>query len=187
MAKNNTKRQRLTQSARRLIHANGFNQTTLADIANDAEVPLGNVYYYFKTKDALAQAVIDELREEFNQLAIDLERLSDPWARVDAFLSMLVLESEKTASHGCPVGGLCMELNKSGNDLAPLANSMFQSQLDWLTQQFQQMGKLEEATDMALMLLSQLQGVALLSHIFSDPGMFTRQIVNTKSWLYTIK
>lgn len=187
MARNNTKRRRLTHAARRLIHANGLSRTTLSDIASDAEVPLGNIYYYFKTKDALAQAVIEEQLKEFRQLVRELERLADPQARIDAYLNMLVLESETTASHGCPVGGLCTELNKSGNELAGLANKMFQDQLDWLTRQFQLMGKAEEASDLALQLLSQLQGIAVLSHVFKDPGMFTQQIVNTKSWLNTIK
>jgi len=187
MARNNTKRERLTRSARRLIHANGFERTTLAEIASDAEVPLGNVYYYFKTKDALAQAVIEEQLREFRQLVLELERLADPWARIDAYLSMLVLESETTAQHGCPIGGLCTELNKSGSELAGLANTVFRSQLDWMTQQFQLTGKTEEASDLALLLLSQLQGVAVLTHVFKDPGMFTRQIVNAKSWLNEIK
>jgi len=186
MAQNNTKRQRLTHAARRLIHANGLGRTTLADIASDAEVPLGNVYYYFKTKDALAQTVIEEQLRDFRQLVHELDRLVDPLARIDAYLNMQVLESETTARHGCPVGSLCMELNKSGSDLASLANSMLQEQLGWLTRQFQLMGKGDEAPELAVQLLSQVQGIAVLSQVFQDPGMLTQQIVNTKSWLHTI-
>jgi TetR/AcrR family transcriptional repressor of nem operon len=186
MIRTNSKRERLTAAARRLIHATGYTQTTLADIAQAADVPLGNVYYYFKTKDALAQAVIVEQLQEFKQLTQELDRLSDPRARIDGFLSMLVLESEPIAAHGCPVGSLCTELNKGDNPLAKLANGMLQAQLDWLTRQFQQMGKTEEALELALQLLAQLQGATVLTHVFNDPNMFTRQIVNAKSWLYDI-
>jgi len=43
------KRTRLINTMRRnLPTEHGFSQTTLADIARDSGVPLGNVYYYFK-------------------------------------------------------------------------------------------------------------------------------------------
>lgn len=186
MSRTNTKRERLTAAARRLIHAVGYSQTTLADIAQDAEVPLGNVYYYFKTKEALAQAVIEDRQQEFTQLTRELDRLSDPWARIDGYLSMLVLEGESIAHHGCPIGGLCTELNKGGSPLAKQANDLLQSQSDWLTRQFQQIGKSEDPAELALQLLAQLQGATVLAHAFKDPNLFTRQIASAKSWLYEL-
>ena len=186
MSQSNSKRERLTAAARQLIHATGYTQTTLADIAQAADVPLGNVYYYFKTKQVLAQAVIEEQRQEFNQLTQELDRMSEPRARIDGFLNMLVLESESIAAHGCPIGSLCTELNKSDTQLAKLANALMESQLEWLTRQFRQMGKTEEAAELALQLLAQLQGATVLTHVFQDPNMFTRQIANAKSWLYEL-
>ena len=47
------KRGRLVAAAREVMYANGVNGTSLADIAAAAGVPLGNVYYYFRTKEAL--------------------------------------------------------------------------------------------------------------------------------------
>ena len=41
------KRSRLLSAAMGLAYQNGFGATSLADIAREAEVPLGNVYYYF--------------------------------------------------------------------------------------------------------------------------------------------
>lgn len=183
MARTNSKKARLTTAARHLIHTAGFTQTTLADIARTADIPLGNVYYYFKTKHALAQAVIAEQAAEFEQLSRELNRLSDPRARIDGFLSMLVLASESIAAHGCPVGGMCTELNKSENPLARQANALLRNQVDWLQHQFHHMGKGEDAMELALQLLAQLQGAAVLAHAFSDPKLFTRQIANAKLWL----
>ncbi|MEJ2389845.1 MAG: TetR/AcrR family transcriptional regulator [Gammaproteobacteria bacterium] len=183
MARTNNKRERLTQAARQLIHASGYNQTTLADIAQAAEVPLGNVYYYFKTKDALGQAVIEAQLKEFEQLVSELDRLGEPRARIDGFLSLRVLDSDVVAAHGCPVAGLCTELNKSESPLASQANALLQAQLDWLTEQFQQLGRQEEAQELALQLLTQLQGATVLTHIFKDPRLITRQIANAKTWL----
>ena len=53
------KRERLVASAGDLLHRQGVMATTLAQVAEAADVPPGNVYYYFKTKDDLVRAVID--------------------------------------------------------------------------------------------------------------------------------
>ena len=52
------KRARLVAAACRVLHEQGVERTTLADIAKAAYVPVGNVYYYFKTKDQLVEAAI---------------------------------------------------------------------------------------------------------------------------------
>jgi len=45
------KRDRLIAAAGETIYRQGVEATTIADIAEAADVPVGNVYYYFKTKD----------------------------------------------------------------------------------------------------------------------------------------
>ena len=59
------KRERLVASAAALFHHQGVQRTTLAEVATDADVPLGNVYYYFKTKDDLVAAVIGSMEGQF--------------------------------------------------------------------------------------------------------------------------
>jgi AcrR family transcriptional regulator len=53
------KRDRLVAGAREAIHRQGVEATTLADIAEASGVPLGNVYYYFKSQGELVAAAID--------------------------------------------------------------------------------------------------------------------------------
>jgi AcrR family transcriptional regulator len=53
------KRDRLIAGARETIHRQGFEATTIADIAQASDVPVSNVYYYFKSKDELVAAAID--------------------------------------------------------------------------------------------------------------------------------
>src|SRR5260370_14383371 len=52
------KRSRLVSAAVGLAYQNGVEATSLADIAREAQVPLGNVYYYFKTKDQIGEAIL---------------------------------------------------------------------------------------------------------------------------------
>jgi len=52
------KRDRLIEAAKAKFYQQGVACTTLADIAQQAQVPLGNVYYHFRTKEALVEAVV---------------------------------------------------------------------------------------------------------------------------------
>ena len=54
--KKGEKRVRLTEAAETLFSQQGVHRTTLADIAQEAEVPLGNIYYHFRTKELLIEA-----------------------------------------------------------------------------------------------------------------------------------
>lgn len=51
------KRERLLKAADELFLQKGTDLTTLADIAHASDVPLGNVYYYFKTKGEIISDV----------------------------------------------------------------------------------------------------------------------------------
>ena len=52
------KRTRLIEAAAKLVYERGFANTALSDIAREAEVPLGNIYYYFKTKAEIGEAIV---------------------------------------------------------------------------------------------------------------------------------
>src|SRR5690242_16876273 len=118
MPRKTDKRIRLIEAAKVLIHQQGFNLTTLADIAQEADVPLGNVYYYFKTKEAIGEAVIEKRAAEYAEMLARLDEIADPAARLRAFVDTSVEELELIARYGCPVGGLCQELGKQGGSLA---------------------------------------------------------------------
>jgi AcrR family transcriptional regulator len=54
------RRERILDAARKLIAEHGFEATSTKVIAAEAGVPSGLVFYYFETKDALIDAIIDE-------------------------------------------------------------------------------------------------------------------------------
>src|SRR5689334_15740575 len=106
------KRRRLVEGARLLLHQQGVEKTTLADIAQAADVPVGNVYYYFKTKDELVQAAIDARAQDIETALAALDRHRSPKARLKAFVKLLTTQRELAARYGCPHGTLNSELNK---------------------------------------------------------------------------
>jgi len=52
-------RARILASARKLIAQHGFEATSTKDIAADAGVPSGLVFYYFKSKDELLETIFE--------------------------------------------------------------------------------------------------------------------------------
>src|SRR5690349_20309649 len=116
-AQSRSKRDRLVAGGRELIHQQGVEKTTIADIARAADVPVGNVYYYFKTKDDLVQAALAGHAQNVRAVLDSLERHRTPRARLKALLRALTARSELVARYGCPLGSLCSELDKRNDAL----------------------------------------------------------------------
>src|SRR2546423_4013030 len=111
-------RSRLIQAATKTTHRHGFNLTTLADIAKEAKIPLGNVYYYFKTKDELGDAIVEHRLSRFRKLLEELNKAASPVERLCAFVQIKIKNREELSRSGCPVGTLCSELHKHGGGVA---------------------------------------------------------------------
>jgi len=180
------KRQRLVETAAKLAYAQGFKRTSLADIARESGVPLGNVYFYFKTKDSIGDALVDRLAERFTASLARWDSLPDPRRRLEAFVQMTVDNRDALARSGCPIGTLCAELHKDGGPLAERAATIFTSALDWLSAQFRQIGKGGDSRGLAVHVLSALEGASLLTHTFHDPSYVTREAERLKRWLRTV-
>jgi len=183
MPRKTDKRVRLIEAAKVLIHQQGFNLTTLADIAQEADVPLGNVYYYFKTKEAIGEAVIEKRSAEIAEFLTKLDEISEPKARLAALLDCTTEELELTARFGCPIGGLCQELGKQGGSLADQAAKLLHDTLSWSESQFRTLGFGDKSSDLSLYLVSSIQGMYLLTHTFKDPKLAIRQAKMIRDWL----
>ena len=177
------KRDRLVAGARDTIYRQGVEATTIADIAQAAEVPVGNVYYYFKTKDDLVTAAIDSYAQENRELLSRLEQQHrSPRARLKALVQLLVSQSDQVALYGCPRGSLCSELDKHDSDLAQACSALMRTPTDWMEQQFKAMGR-RDARDLAFALLASYEGIALLANTFRDPELMIREGRRLKRWI----
>mgnify|MGYP001615625265 CR=1 FL=1 len=182
-AKGSEKRARLIEAANRMIHRQGFNRTTLADIARESEVPLGNVYYYFKTKEDIGRALIEHRANFYSDLIAAWDEFPDPKKRLHALIGEVENQREALASSGCPIGSLCQELHKDGGALAEKAASRMAAVLAWTERQFRELGKGTESADLALHLVTVLQGASLLTHTFNQPDLVLRETARLKKWL----
>jgi AcrR family transcriptional regulator len=176
------KRERLVESARDLFHEQGIHRTTLAEVAERAQVPLGNVYYYFKSRDELIGAVLDCYQEQAATLIRTFERHRSPQARLKALVRNWTDMRETVARHGCPMGTLCAELDKTEGGHDREAAAVMALILDWAESQFRLLGK-RDAYDLAVALFAGIQGAALLANTFRDPTILTRQTRHLEHWI----
>jgi AcrR family transcriptional regulator len=78
-------RNRLYRTAIQRIATHGWYETTLRDVAKEAEVSVGLLYRYFPSKRAIVLAFYDELSAEYAAQAVHMR--SGPWR--DRFLDAL--------------------------------------------------------------------------------------------------
>ena len=181
------KRDCLIEAAQSMFYQQGVTATTLADIAQQAQVPLGNVYYHFRTKEALLEAVIQAHLQELQTLFAQLDRDPDPGQRLLGLLAAERAGEDGLARYGCPYGSLSQELNKEDGQPATTAALLFQAYLDWTATQFRLLGKdEEEAKDLAMDLIASLQGTFVLANSFRSPELLERKLQRLETWLRTL-
>jgi AcrR family transcriptional regulator len=177
------KRSRLTRAAADLTYARGFGKVSLAEIAEAADVPAGGIYYYFRTKAAVGEAIIAQRSNEFQQLRAHWEQAATPKERLKAFVRSTADNRDALVRGGCPVGSLCSELGKEDTPLATQAAHPLGQLLAWTEAQFAALGRKREKAKLALHLLAALQGVSLLANCFRDPSVVTKEAEHLNAWI----
>ena len=179
-------RTRLLQAAEKVTYRYGFGETTLADIAREARVPLGNIYYYFKTKEQIGDAIVEHRVARFRRLLRDLDKAESPAERLCGFVQIKINNRRSLARSGCPVGTLCSELHKNRGAVARKSTILFSEALAWMEAQFQALGKGAQSRGLAVHLLSATQGVSVLAHTFNDPDLITTEAARLMEWIRSL-
>ncbi|WP_030264788.1 TetR/AcrR family transcriptional regulator [Streptomyces sp. NRRL B-24484] len=180
------KRRRLTAAAAAVLHEKGVERTSIADIAQSAGVPVGNVYYYFKTKDDLVEAALTEHTGHLDTLTARLDLLPDPRERLKGLVAAWVEQRETAARYGCPTGTLAVEIDKRPpGGLDEAAARVIRRLLDWVADQFRQLGT-PDPQGHAVTLVGAYQGMSLLANALRDPEVMTREGDRLARWLDTL-
>ncbi len=170
-------RRHVVDIANRLFYERGYNETSFRDIAFASGIPSGNVYYYFRTKDDILRAVVESrFAETENLLRAWDKTVPAPTSRIRAFVKMFRDKGQDMMRYGCPMGSLSSELGKNQPRLMEDARILFDLFRDWLTEQFAAMGFEPDARQLALHVLGRIQGIVMLSHVYSDEKLLVKEL-----------
>ncbi len=139
---------------------------SLADIANSTQMRQGNVYYYFKTKQELATAVLAHCDATLKDTIRLLEDLP-PHERLTKFLDHIADQSTNYSQWGCPIAGLSVEmlLELQGNNDVQLLH-VYTTYLNWFERTFKELGLTAPAAKQRSgLLLAGLQGSIHVAHV----------------------
>jgi AcrR family transcriptional regulator len=79
-------RQKVIEAALKLFSRNGYSQTTLAMIATEAGYSRGPIYWHFKNKDELFQAILGYSQEPLQQMVDKAAAEPDPRRALEEFI-----------------------------------------------------------------------------------------------------
>jgi len=141
------------------------------------------IKYYFKTKEAIGEAVIINRGRELHETLQAFEESANAKDRLLAYVQFEVDNAEETAKSGCPIGGLCQELAKQGGSLADAAAKLLNDTMLWTEKQFHGMGMGDASRSLAVQFVATLQGNALLTNTFKDPKILAQLKPTLSDWI----
>jgi AcrR family transcriptional regulator len=182
--KGDSNRQRIIQAAYELFYHQGFNQTSFSDIAEAAEFPRGNFYYYFKSKDELLREVVHYRSDRLREMLAQWDASSnDPAQRLLFIADMMEASKADVMRYGCPLGTLTAELGKTQAALQEEALQMFDIIIDWAQAQLETLGYGEQARILAMHLMARLQGVTMMAFSYGDEAFIDFEIQSMRQEL----
>ena len=185
--KGHINRERIVQAADDLFYQRGYNQTSFSDIADAAEVPRGNFYYYFKTKDDILKAVVDHRLEGIRALLASWEdELPGPRECLKRYVQIMRNEEKNAVRYGCPMGSLSAELAKTRPDLKEKTAQMFEVMREFLQRQLVALGHAEDAENLSMHLLARVQGAVLVANVYDNKAFLRAEADQISAWIDTL-
>lgn len=173
---------RIIKTARMLFRLNGFGNTSIDDICRESGVTRGNLYFYFRSKEALARAAIEDSAQKKIQFFESLmEDEPDPLRKIELLIDGITAYYVSRGSKAsCLFGTIAQEVGDSSNELAEATNGFFTAWDDLLTGLFDEAkatGIIEDDRDseaLSYLLISSLEGALILYKASKDVKAYTK-------------
>jgi AcrR family transcriptional regulator len=171
-ARSKRNRNSLVNAAAELFWRTGYDGASLADIAAEAGVPIGNVYYYFRSKAALADAVADLMDSETRAALSGINAAHPrPDQRLAALLTLFSASNAARTERGCPIARASRDFRNDAPRAAEHAGRIFRRIGDWLAEQLQARLPPDEARGRARQWLTIWQGAIILAQASNDQSV----------------
>lgn len=185
----------IIEVASRLVHLRGFNHTSIGDILKESGVGKGNFYYYFRSKEELGYAIIENnlrwFSEEVTGKAFGNDR--DAMAQLDDFLDILLdMHRRRNCAGGCRLGNMAMEMSNIHEGFRKRFQEVFDGwgvQVATILRKAQAGGQLGGHVDLpalAQFVIASVEGAILLAKVKKDVAILERCFEELKKhiWMY---
>lgn len=168
--KGDQRRERIVAAAAGLFWTRGFAATSIADIAREADVPQGNMFYYYRSKGDLALAVADVFVDETQSLIGEAEAAAaDPRQRIRFLLHRLSQSNRSRMENGCPISAAVRDFRRSAPQASSRAAQSFELIVSFIARELQKTGPRPSiAMARARSMVVEWQGGIALAHAFGD-------------------
>ncbi len=183
MKQGNKTKLRIINEANKLFYQQGFNATSFSNIVDATGLSKGNITYHFKNKQEILSGIVESRLADIDELLTAWNKeFPSPINRLVRFCEMLLDEQDNLKQYGCPMGTLTGELSKNQPALYQLTLPMFKRFQTWLLEQFTLLNfSSEQANENALELLSRVQGITVITHVFKDEKFLNKEISKLKN------
>jgi AcrR family transcriptional regulator len=185
----NATRGKILEGARLLFWEQGYEATTLADVAGRTGVNLGSVYYFFRTKEKLLLGVLDLYTQLLYPALIEplFARVDDPIERIfgllEGYRQGLVMTH---CTRGCPIGNLALEVG----DVMPRAREqiacIFEGWRGWVRKCLEDArDRLAPDTDikgLAIFILTVMEGAVMQARAHQSLEPFDASIAQLRQY-----
>jgi TetR/AcrR family transcriptional regulator, transcriptional repressor for nem operon len=188
-----TTREAIVTAAMRLMHVHGYNGTSLDDVLRESGVGKGNFYYYFRSKEALGYAILDQLVDGFVERTLApcfADATESPLSQMRCFLDRIVqMQRDLQCRGGCAMGNLASELSDVHEGFRKRLASVFTTwhrRLAEALAEAKRRGTVVVACDSeasARFLVASLEGAILLTKLTKDIGVMEQCVGELKRYL----
>ncbi|MEL6921224.1 MAG: TetR/AcrR family transcriptional regulator [Pseudomonadota bacterium] len=170
VSKGQARRDALILAAAELFWHRGFDATSIAHVAAHADVPVGNVYYYFKTKADLAAGVAELFVQQTQALVAEVDsEASAPRDAVKLTIQRLKATQADRVRYGCPIASACYAFSRSAPEAGKMAAESFSILAGFFAQKLTAAGyRPSIALTRSRALLCEWQGGIALAHALHD-------------------
>ncbi len=180
-------RETLVSSARELFRSQGYHATSIHQILTKAKVHSGSLYHFFKGKEHLLRAVLDEYLELLEPIVIqpilarDLPPLDRVWALLEGYRTLLL---ESGFESGCPIGNLALEVGEQGVEVRDRLAANFAGWRRWVVEWLKEHGAADTvAHETAELVLAVMEGGVMQARIGRSIEPFDAAVMGLKRYL----
>src|SRR5262245_57560476 len=188
-----TTREAIVASATALMGVHGYRNTSLDDVLRESGVGKGNFYHYFRSKEELGYAILDEFIQAFLDRTLRpcfAEGGARPLDQIRCFLDRVKeAQRERNCIGGCPLGNLAAELSDLHEGFRSRLDGVFSTWRERLTmalREAQEGGAVRadcEPEAVAHFLVAALEGAMLMTKLTKDIGVMEQCVREMKRYL----